>query len=324
MKIGNIDIKGHVILGPMAGITTVAYRDFMKPFGVGLSYSEMISDCGIDYGNARTFEYLKTSDIDHPVGLQIFGFSKDNAVKAISVIEKEANYDILDVNLGCPVLKVTKTGAGSAWLQHPEALEDYMSAICKASSKPVSAKIRLGWDEKSINVYEVAERLQRAGVSFITIHCRTKAQGYSGEADYSAISEMKRHISIPFAVSGDIFNVEKAKQAIDITGADAVMVARGGVGNPYLVTQINHYFDTGEILPNPDVITQAKYAEEFSNKLIELKGEVVAVRELRGIVTHFFAGFPGFKKVRNEIATKTHTEEQLMRVLHGIQERGSC
>lgn len=324
MKIKNIEIQGHVILGPMAGVTTLAYRDFMKPFGVGLSYSEMISDCGIDYGNSRTFEYLQTSKLDRPVGLQLFGFSAQNAVKAIEIIEKCADFDVLDINLGCPVFKVTKTGAGSAWLKDPVALEEYMKEICRVSTKPVSAKIRLGWDENSINVYEVAEALERAGVSFLTIHCRTKAQGYTGEADYHAISDMKKHIKIPFCVSGDIFTPQKAKEAMDITGADCVMVARGGVGNPFLVTQINHYLDTGELLPSPSVIQQAIWAEDLANKVIDQKGEIVGVRELRGIIPHFFSGFPGYKKVRNEIATKTHTKEQLMRVLHGIQDRGTC
>ena len=161
MKIKNIEIQGHVILGPMAGVTTLAYRDFMKPFGVGLSYSEMISDCGIDYGNSRTFEYLQTSKLDRPVGLQLFGFSAQNAVKAIEIIEKCADFDILDINLGCPVFKVTKTGAGSARLKDPVALEEYMKEICRVSTKPDSAKNRHGGDEKSNKSNESAETREK-------------------------------------------------------------------------------------------------------------------------------------------------------------------
>lgn len=324
LKVGNLVLESRVVLGPMAGITTLAYREFMKPFGVGLSFSEMISDCGIDYLNARTYEYLETSALDRPIGLQLFGFSKQNTLKAIEIIESKADYDILDLNFGCPVTKVVKTGAGSAWLKDPDALEDYLTAVCRKSTKPVSAKIRLGWDEESINVYDVAKRIERAGVSFLTVHCRTRSQGYSGVADYFAIEHLKEQLSIPLCVSGDIFDLESAKKAIEITKADAVMVARGGVGNPFLVKQIDHYLKTGEELPNPTVSQQAEWAIQYAEKLIELKGEFTAVKELRGIIPKFFSGFPGYKKVRNEIAMNVHTADHLFRVLKGILSRGGC
>ncbi|MCH4211107.1 MAG: tRNA-dihydrouridine synthase family protein, partial [Bacilli bacterium] len=170
MKIADIEIKTPVILAPMAGVTTLAYREFMKPFGVGLSYSEMISDCGLVYGNALTREYAKTSKIDHPVGLQLFGNDPAIAKKAIAILEGIASYDILDVNLGCPVYKVTKTGAGSAMLKDPNTLYTYMREVVSSSHKPVSAKIRLGWDSQSINVREVASLLEKTGVSLISIH----------------------------------------------------------------------------------------------------------------------------------------------------------
>jgi nifR3 family TIM-barrel protein len=192
MKIGDLEIKGHVILGPMAGVTTLAYREFMKPFGVALSYSEMVSDCGLVYENKKTYEYLATSEVDRPVGIQLFGFDAEKTCRAIEICEKEAEYDVLDINLGCPVFKVTKTGAGSAWLKKPNDLYYYMKKICETSHKPVTAKIRLGWDEKNINVFEVAKGLELAGVKAITIHCRTSKQGYSGVADYKAIAGLKK------------------------------------------------------------------------------------------------------------------------------------
>lgn len=324
LRVGNITLPSRVILGPMAGVTTLAYREFMKPFGVGLSFSEMISDCGISYENRRTYEYLATSEFDRPVGLQLFGFAKENSVKAVQIIQEQAEYDFLDLNFGCPVTKVIKTGAGSAWLKNPEALEDYVKAIVEVSMKPVTAKIRLGWDEDSVNVEEVSHRLERAGVSLLSIHCRTRSQGYSGKANYEAISGLRKTLNIPICVSGDIFTLEDAKRALAITHADAVMVARGGVGNPFLVTQIQHYLETGEDLPKPDIVQQAKWAMEYSQKLIDLKGEFVAVKELRGIIPHFFSGAPGYKKVRNEIAMNTYTKEQLFRVLNGIILRGNC
>lgn len=323
-KVGDVEIKKRVLLGPMAGITTMSYREFMKPFGVGLSFSEMVSDCGIDFNNRRTFEYLKTSKIDTPVAIQLFGFSAENTTKAIKIIENEADFDILDINLGCPVLKVTKTGAGSAWLKDRDKLRAYMKAVCETSSKPVSAKIRLGWDENSINVYEVSKDLEEAGVKLITIHCRTKAQGYSGIADYTKVANMKNVISVPFAISGDIFTPQKAKEAIDITGADAVMVARGGVGNPFLLTQINEYLETGNLLPEPTVKQQAEWALEYAKKLCEEHGESVAMRELRGIIPHFFSGFPGYKKVRVQIASSLTTMNQLEKILEGIKSREHC
>jgi nifR3 family TIM-barrel protein len=324
MKIGDIEIKGHVVLGPMAGVTTLAYREFMKPFGVGLSYSEMISDCGIDYGNAKTMDYLKTSKEDRPIGLQLFGFSAENTVKAIAYLEDHADYDILDINLGCPVYKVVKTGAGSAWLKHPDDLFSYMKAVCTASHKPVTAKIRLGWDETSINVLTIAPMLEQAGVKAITVHCRTSKQGYTGTADYAAIKDLKNKLTVPLIVSGDIFTPEDAKKAVEVTKADAVMVARGGLGNPFLVTQINQILDTGKYDPHPDVITQVNYAEDFAKRLIALKGSYIGVRECRGLIPHFFSGFPGYKKIRAEIAMNIQTESDLLALLEGIKKRQGC
>lgn len=320
MKIGNIELLGKVILGPMAGITTLAYREFMKPFGVALSYSEMISDCGIAYGNGRTFDYLKTSKIDRPIGLQLFGFDIKNSEKAIKIIEKEADFDILDLNFGCPVPKVTRTGSGSDWLRRPQEMAAYAKAIVSISSKPVTAKIRLGWSEHTINVFEVCALLQEAGISAITVHCRTKEQGYSGKADYSAIKGLKDTLRIPLIVSGDIFTLDDAIKAVNETGADAVMVARGGVGNPFLVTQIDHYFKTGERLPSPSGLQQVEYAERFAKMLIDLKGEEIAIRELRGILPKFFFGHPGYKKLRVFVSSKMTTMNDLEAALRGYRE----
>ena len=173
-KIGDLEIKSHVVLGPMAGITSQAYRLFLKPFGVGLSFTEMVSDCGLFYGNQNTFSYLPNKNSDRPVGIQLFGSKIENTQKAIEIIQKAGiSYDFLDLNFGCPVPKVTKTGAGSAWLKKPQKLKEYVSQIVAFSSKPVTAKIRLGWNAKNINYLEVIENLEQAGVVAITIHART-------------------------------------------------------------------------------------------------------------------------------------------------------
>lgn len=322
MTIGNVNVNGPVILGPMAGVTTLAYREFMKPFGVALSYSEMISDCGIDYGNAKTLAYLATSSLDRPVGLQLFGFSSANAVKAIGVLEAKANYDILDINLGCPVYKVVKTGAGSSWLKHPELLYNYMRQVVMASHKPVTAKIRLGWDENSLNVEEVALLLEKAGVQMVTVHARTSRQGYTGHADYSKIQGLGAKLSIPLCVSGDIFTPEKAKEALTISQASFVMVARGGVGNPRLITNINNILTNKPLLPSPTVYEEAGWAEDFSLRLVSQLGEKEAIMRLRGLVPHFFSGFPGYKKIRAEISLNIKTSADLMTILDGVKQRG--
>ena len=317
MKIGNVELASRVVLGPMAGVTTLAYREFMKEFGAGLTVSEMISDCGIDYKNARTFEYLKTSQRERPVALQLFGSNKENSVKAVKIIEENANYDILDLNFGCPVPKITKTGAGSAWLQRLDELGDYVEAIVTASSKPVTAKIRLGWDEDSINVEESCRILVEAGISAIAVHCRTKSQGYSGKARYEAIEGLQDRLSVPLIVSGDIFTPEDARRAVDITKCEGVMVARGGLGNPYLITQINALLDKGIRLENPTLDKQVAYARDFAKRLIELKGEFIGVRELRGHLPHFFHSEPGMKAKRVALA-RASTKEEIERVFEDI------
>ena len=318
MKIGNVELNGNVILGPMAGVTNLAYRDFMKPFGVALSYSEMISDCGLSYGNKRTFDYLETSQIDRPVGLQLFGFDIKNTAKAIEIVQKQAVYDVLDINLGCPVPKVVKTGAGSSWLKDPEALEAYMKEVCRLSEKPVTAKIRLGWDEDSINFQEVALRLQDAGIAALAIHSRTRSEFYAGQAHHELLAGLKEQLHIPLIVSGDVFSLEDAIHIHEITHCDGIMVARGGIGNPYLVTQIDHYFKTGEKLPNPSLSDQLRYAREYTDRLIAFEGESRAVKELRAILPHFLKGFSGYKKYRLALTT-TNRKSEIEAIFHGIE-----
>ena len=322
MKVGGIEIDGKVILGPMAGITSLPYREFMKPFGVALSYSEMISDCGLVYGNKRTYEYFATSYADRPVGLQLFGSDIEISKKAVSILEANASYDFLDLNLGCPVHKVTKTGAGSAMLKNPDSLYKYVRAIVNASSKPVTAKIRLGWDEDSINVFTVAKLLEDAGCVFFTVHARTSRQMYMGQAHYEKLAKLNEHVNIPFAISGDIFSPEIAKKAMDITGASFVMVARGAVGKPNLVTDINDYLAMGSYKEAPSVLKANEWAEAFAKMLIESKGEKVGLMESRGIIPHFYNGFPGYKKIRQAISMNVKSYDDLKKVFDSIKHRG--
>jgi tRNA-dihydrouridine synthase B len=321
-SIGGVPIKGPVILGPMAGVTTLAYRDFMKPFGVSLSYSEMISDYGIVYGNKETFAYCVTSKADHPVGLQLFGNDPSVTSKAIGIIEKGYDYDILDINLGCPVYKVIKTGAGSAWLRAPDKLYEYMRAVVAASSKPVTAKIRLGWDESSINFQEVSKLLVNAGVKAITIHSRTSKQAYSGTARHELLKGLGNELGVPLCISGDINDPVKAKEWADLSGASAVMVARGGLGNPWLIAAINAQFTSGLLPEHFSLGDQVNYAEAFAKALITEKGERAAIMQLRGLLPHFFSGYPGSKRISIEISQTMNSLEDLTKLLDGVRRRG--
>ena len=320
MRIGDVEIPTRVVLGPMAGVTNLPYREFMKPFGVGLGVSEMISDCGIDYDNSSTTRYTKTLPMERPVALQLFGAHTDKSVEAVKKMEAMAQYDILDLNFGCPVPKVTKTGAGSAWLTRTDELGDYVKAIVEASTKPVTAKIRLGWDSHSINVFEVSHLLEESGVKAIAIHCRTKEQGYSGKADYEAIRGLQDELSIPLIVSGDIFDIKSVQKANEIVKPQGFMVARGGVGNPYLITQINAYLEDGTILPDPSVKDQITYARDYAEKMIAYFGEATGVVMMRSILPSFFAGLPNGKSIRIALNT-CYTKEQIESIFKGAMDR---
>lgn len=319
-KIGNIEIKSKVVLAPMAGVTSLAYRNFMKPFGVGLSVTEMVSDCGLIYENKKTIDYLKTSELERPVAIQLFGSEAETIVKAMEVVIKEnPNFDFFDINLGCPVPKVTKAGSGSALLKNPAKLGEMFKKICAASPKPVTAKIRLGYSEDNINFLENIKVLEEAGVAAIGIHSRTTTQLYSGKARYELLKDLRDKMNVPLFVSGDIYTLDDAIRALEITKADAVMVARGGVGNPRLVEQIDHYFKTGERLPNATLKENIEYLEKFADMLIEEKGEYRAMSILRGIAPKFLDGFPGMKPYKNKLAQSLSTRASLTRILDEIR-----
>jgi len=319
--IGGVKIAGPVVLGPMAGVSTLAYRDFMKPFGVALSYSEMISDYGIVYENKETYAYCETSKTDHPVGLQLFGNDKAITCRAIAILERDYQYDILDLNLGCPVYKVIKTGAGSAWLKRPEELYDYVKAVVEASHKPVTAKIRLGWDEESINFEEICQLLEKAGVRAITIHSRTTKQGYTGHARPELLLGLGDRLSVPLILSGDINDPLQAAEWLKSTKASAVMVARGGLGNPWLVSAIDSQIRQGSLPPRFSLEQQVDLAEKFSLALLEEKGERVGIMQLRGLLPHFFSGFAGSKRISIEISQTMDSSEDLRKILNGISNR---
>ena len=307
-----------VILAPMAGITSFAYRQFMSKFGTAMEYSEMISDCGLIYKNKETKDLLFTDNKENFLVIQLFGGDKDNLVKAVKILESyNINYKMIDINLGCPVYKVVRNNGGSAWLKDLSSLEDCMQEIVKTSSKPVSVKIRLGWDQEHINVREAVKMFEKVGVSLIAIHARTTKQGYSGTAQYNELNNIQDLVKIPIVISGDIFTASDAKKALEITKAKAVMVARGAIGNPKLILEINNLLVDGTMVNEiRSFDEQKKFLIEFMDMLIEEKGEELAVRLLRSIAPKFFSSFPNSKVLRVSLSNNIFKREDVLNILN--------
>ena len=320
-KIGNVQINGKVVLAPMAGVTSLAYRNFMKPFGVALTVTEMVSDCGLIYDNKKTIDYIKTTEFERPVAIQLFGSSAETICKAMDVVLKiNPNIDMFDINLGCPAPKVTKTGAGSALLRDPENLEKMFAEICKHSPIPVTAKIRLGWNEENINFKENIKALEKAGIAAIGLHARTTRAGYAGKPRWDLVKNLRDEMSVPLIVSGDMYDVSDAVMALEITHADAIMVARGGVGNPKLIKRINCHFNDNVELEKATLEESKDYLLKLADMMIEEKGEYSAMMVLRGIAPKFFLGLPGTKKIRSKLASALTTKQSLIKIMDELKE----
>ena len=313
-KLGNIEIKGKVVLAPMAGITSAGYRKYLNSFGVDICVTEMVSDMGLIYQNKETEEYVRFDKDETITGVQLFGSNPENIKKATEIVlHLNQNIDFIDVNMGCPVPKVTKTGAGSSLMLHPKLAGDIIRAIKSVTNKPVTAKIRLGYNE--VNFKEAIKELEEAGVDAIGIHARTRKELYSGEPHFDLLKDLRKEMTIPLMVSGNIYTLDDAIKALEITGAEAVMVARGGVGNPFLIKQIKTYFETGERLPNPSFKEQCEYCLELAKAMIEEKGELTAMRIYRGIAPKFFSGFANSRTLRTVLATSLTDYKSLVNIL---------
>lgn len=320
----HMDIKerkkfGKVVLAPMAGFTSVGYRAFMKKFKVNFSYTEMVSDMGLIYRNEETISYLKTCKTDKPVGLQLFGHEVKNIIEAAKIaLEINPNFDFIDINCACPVPKVTNTGAGSSLMKQPDLIYQIVKALKTEIKLPVSIKIRLGWDDNNINFEQVVRKACDAGVDFIAIHARTKKMGYTGKARYELLSGLKTKYNIPIIISGDIFSLDDAIRAIAITNADYVMVARGGIGHPWLIKQIYEYFRNGHRLKEPSLKQQKKWCLQLAKLLIKEKGEAKAIRCYRSIAPSFFSGFANSKQIRVKLSSSINTLNDLKTILKTI------
>lgn len=309
-KIGNVEIKNQIVLAPMAGISNTSYRKIIKEMGAGLIYAEMVSDKAMCFGNAKTLDLLKMSEEERPIAQQIFGSDIDSFVMAAKKIEEVMHPDIIDINMGCPVPKVAiKNQAGSALLKDPDKIGRIVSAVVSAVSVPVTVKIRSGWDDAHKNAVEVAKVCESAGASAITIHARTRAQGYSGEADWNMIKEVKQAVSIPVIGNGDVTSAKKAKEMLETTGCDAVMIGRGVLGNPWLIKECVEYLEDDK-LPEP-VSYEEKVAmmRRHYELLVQDKSDTQALLEIRSHIIWYLKGMPESKRIKESICKCKTTEE---------------
>jgi len=300
MKIGNLELKNKVFLSPMAGVTDLPFRLICKEQDCGMLYTEMINAKALCYDDENTKKMLKMEEEEHPVAVQIFGSDPEFMGRAAQIMNQYSN-EILDINMGCPAPKVVKNGDGSALMKNPKLAEQVLKAVVKNSEKPVTLKIRKGWDDSSINAVEIAKMAESCGVSALAIHGRTREQYYSGKADWDIIAKIKDSIGIPVIGNGDVFSVEDAKRMLEQTNCDAIMIGRGSQGNPWIFKRINHYIQTGEILPEPTLEEKINTAKKHLKLAVEEHGEYVAVREMRKHIAWYLKGLRNSARVRDEI-----------------------
>ena len=318
-KLGKFEIDSKVVLAPMAGFTFRSYREFMANFGFGVCVTEMVSDMGLFYGNEETKTYIDFKRGNYLTGVQLFGHDPIYLKKAAEIaLNANPDIDFFDVNMGCPVPKVVDSGSGSSLMKNPKLCGDIIRAIKEVSDKPVTAKIRLGWDSKSINYLEVIHELEEAGVDMIAIHSRTKKELYLGVPHHDMLKGLRSQMKVPLVISGNINTLDDAINAMEITGADAVMVARGGVGNPFLLTQINEYFKSGNRLESPSLLQQLKWCYELGTKVVEEKGEDRGMRIYRSIAPKFLVGIKNCKGYRLRLSSELVSLESLKNILQDV------
>lgn len=300
MKIGNVQLDNEVFLSPMAGVTDLPFRTICKEKGCGMLYTEMINAKALCYDDENTKKMLKMEKDEHPVAVQIFGSDPEFMGKAASIMNEYPN-EILDINMGCPAPKVVKNGDGSALMRTPKLAAEVLSAVVKNSEKPVTLKIRKGWDDESINAVEIAKIAEQCGISALAIHGRTREQFYSGKADWDIIEEIKQTINIPVIGNGDVFEVQDAVNMLEKTKCDAIMIGRGSQGNPWIFKRINHYMKTGEILPEPTLEEKINTAIKHINLAVSEHGDYIAVREMRKHIGWYLKGLKNSARYRDKI-----------------------
>ena len=313
MKIGNVELKNQVVLAPMAGVTDLPFRILCSEQGAGLICTEMVSAKAISFHNKNTEALLETAPEERPVSLQLFGSDPDIISQMAACIE-ERPFDILDINMGCPVPKVAGNGEGSALMRNPKLVEQIISKTVRAIRKPVTVKMRKGFTQSEVNAVEIAKIAEAAGASAIAVHGRTRDQYYSGNADWEIIRQVKEAVNIPVIGNGDVDSPQKARAMLDETGCDAVMIGRAVRGNPWIFRQVSEYLTTGILLPPPGQQEVLEMMLRHARMQLEYKGEYTGIREMRKHVSWYTAGFPNSSRLRAAI-NMVETYEQLETLL---------
>lgn len=313
-NIGEVAIPNRVVVAPMAGISNAAFRVTVKEAGAGLVVCEMISDKGIHFRNQKTLDMLYIDEREHPISVQIFGGNKETLIEAAQFVEENTPADIIDINMGCPVNKVIKCDAGAKWLLDPDKVYEMVDAVSHAVKKPVTVKMRTGWDSDNIYAVENAKAVEAAGAAALAMHGRTRAQMYEGKADWDILAQVAQAVNIPFMGNGDVRTPEDAKRMLDEVGCDAVMIGRAALGNPWMIYRTKHFLETGELVDEPSVREKIETAKLHLDRLIALKGEKLACREFRQHAAYYLKGIPRASRTKVAI-NQAETREQMVTIM---------
>ncbi len=314
-----IDFKNRIALGPMAGVTDLPFRLLCKEMGCDLMTTEMISAKGLMYNNHKTEILLLTDEVEHPIGVQLFGSDPDIMAGEAEKIARDRDFDFIDINMGCPVPKIVGNGEGSALMKNPALAADIVRAMTSRIDIPVTVKIRAGFDSDNINAPEMAKALEEAGAAAIAVHARTREQFYSGTADWSIIKAVKESVSIPVIGNGDITSAEDVKRMKEETGCDSVMIARAAKGNPWIFREIKAGLAGEEIPPRPTLEEIKAMMKRHIELMVKLKGEYIGVREMRKHIAWYTEGIKNSARLRRLVCAATHTEE-LLQLVEGLGE----
>lgn len=319
LSIGNVTLDNDIIVGPMAGISNLGFREVIREFGPGLVCSEMLSDKAIVYHSRKTIMMTAVGTDEGRLSFQLFGHEMESMCEAARFLDKETGCDIIDINMGCPVPKVVNNHAGSALMRDVGYAEELVRAIINAVDKPVTVKMRSGWDAEHINAVELAQAMERAGASAVCVHPRTHTEYYSGHSNWDIIRQVKEKLNIPVIGNGDIKTVEDKVEMARQTGCDGFMISRGCLGNPWLISQLVHYEQYGEILPEPSPEDKLQQCLAHAESLVALKGEKTAIKEMRGHACWYINGLPCNNRVKAKI-NDTVTLQQLTEIMNSYGE----